>query len=277
MASGEALTQAWSVARFVARHPANRGRRGRALARAAAFQLNGRLLRLPTLVAVGEHSWMVGELHSSGSSIVAYANPHDWNEIEAWKQILRPGDRFVDVGANVGAYAMWACELGAEVIAVEPNELAVQRLRRNAALNGYDLEIHEVALGAEPGTARFDGGSDTTGHLSDQGDRTVEVSTLDAVLGDRTVRGIKIDVEGFERLVLEGGHQALSEGRIEHLQLEWNDCSSTNLGETRDATEELLRSLGYELGRPDETGRLVPDARPRIGADLFAWRRATAS
>ena len=37
-----------------------------------------------------------------------------------WQQVLQSGDLFVDVGTNVGSYTIWAADLGAEVIALEP-------------------------------------------------------------------------------------------------------------------------------------------------------------
>ena len=40
-----------------------------------------------------------------------------------WQQALRPGDLFVDVGANIGSYAIWAADLGADVIALEPQRI----------------------------------------------------------------------------------------------------------------------------------------------------------
>jgi FkbM family methyltransferase len=40
--------------------------------------------------------------------------------MQVWRQALRGGGLFLDVGANVGAYTIWAAECGAEVIALEP-------------------------------------------------------------------------------------------------------------------------------------------------------------
>jgi FkbM family methyltransferase len=61
----------------------------------------------------------------------------------AWRRILKPGDLFVDVGANVGAYTLWAIDCEARVIAVEPNAETAERLRRNIALNSFEVEVAE--------------------------------------------------------------------------------------------------------------------------------------
>jgi hypothetical protein len=70
---------------------------------------------------------------------------------------------------------------------------------------------------------------------------------------------VKIDVEGAERLVLQGASRALAEGRIRLMQLEWSwDCAAQTLGEARDPVAELLARHGYRLYRPDRRGHLQP-------------------
>jgi hypothetical protein len=98
------------------------------------------------------------------------------------------------------------------------------------------------------------------------------VRTLDDVIGDRPVRGVKIDVEGAERLVLDGARETLASGAVTVFQLEWNRLSERLLGEDRVPVVTLLESYGYGFFRPDADGRLRPvDARP-FGPDVFAVR-----
>jgi FkbM family methyltransferase len=59
------------------------------------------------------------------------------------------------------------------------------------------------------------------------GPTNVPVLRLDDIVGDRSARGAKIDVEGAERPVLEGASSALKDGRIDVLQLESNSCRIT--------------------------------------------------
>jgi FkbM family methyltransferase len=172
---------------------------------------------------------------------------------------------FVDVGANVGIYSLWAAECGAEVIAIEPDPLAASRLRRNAQLNGYDITVIEAAVGESNGTANFTVGRDAMNAYAMDGDsvsRSVNVVTLDSVLAGRHARGVKIDVEGAERLVIVGSRAALGDRRIDYLQIEWNGMSQVLLNETREPTAELLCESGYELYRLD--GQDDPNA------DMFA-------
>ena len=76
------------------------------------------MLRRRTLARLGDRSVLWAGLHRPGASKVVYANPPDHPEMIVWRRVLRPGDLFLDVGANVGSYTIWAGELGADVIAL---------------------------------------------------------------------------------------------------------------------------------------------------------------
>ncbi|MCW2506108.1 MAG: hypothetical protein JWO79_4392 [Actinomycetia bacterium] len=266
--------QAWDVAGYVWTHPANRRSRVRSLARAVRFQVRGRLGGR-TLTPVGEHARMWAQLHHTAASKVVYSNPPDWNGMQAWRRILRPGDLFIDVGSNVGSYALWAADGGAEVVAIEPSPGTADRLEENVRLNTLPITVLRCGLAAEPGRMTLTRGKDATNHLllepGAAGDE-IEVRTLDEVLGDRTAIGVKVDVEGAERFVLDGGVRALAERRIRVLQLEWNLMSEQVFGDSREPVAAILGHHGYRLTRPDQQGIL----RPAIvdpaggGSDVFA-------
>jgi FkbM family methyltransferase len=267
------LRQAQRVLGFVWAHPANRQHRLRSIGRAVGFQVRGRLGRA-TLTTVGRRARMLAWLHDTAAARALYANPPDWNEMWAWRRILRPGDLFVDVGSNVGGYALWAADAGAEVIAVEPDRDAAGKLRANIALNHFAISVRECALAATPGTTWFTSDRGAMNHLlrgPATAARPVAVDTLDNLLGGRYAAGVKIDVEGAERLVLEGAGRALSEHRIGVLQLEWNGMSQRVLNETRAPVADLLTGHGYVLVRPDRHGVLRPtDASAGSDVDVFA-------
>ena len=133
------------VVKFVWTHPSNQGHRVRALVRAIDFQVRGRVLRKPTLTTLGERSCVWARLHHSGTSKVVYANPPDHPEMLVWRRFLQPRDLFIDVGANAGSYTIWAAELGADVIALEPAADTFALLLENIALNGYRVETIQAA------------------------------------------------------------------------------------------------------------------------------------
>jgi len=210
------------------------------------------------------------DLHRSAASKVLYANPPDHSEMLIWREVLRPGDLFIDVGANIGTYTIWAGELGAEVIALEPAKDTFALLVENVALNGYVVNPIQAAAGAFCDTARFTSGRDCINRLDPEGNVETTMVTIDSVINDRTVAGMKVDVEGFEIEVLRGCERALSEHRIKLIQLEWNATSRAAVGTDRQPVAELLAGHGYSLWRVGLGGTLVPITENNFGPDVFA-------
>jgi FkbM family methyltransferase len=267
------LSATASVLRYVWNHPANSGQRLRALLRAGSYQAQARLLHRRGLARLGERSRLWVDLHRVSAAMALYANPPDLPEMLAWRRALRTGDLFVDVGANVGTYSIWAAEHGAVVIALEPAADTYRLLRENIELNGYPVTAIRAAAGQRCGTARFSVGLDAGNSLDPAGPVETDLVTIDSLIGDRHVAGLKVDVEGFEIEVLRGCTRALAERRVALIQVEWNQMSRLALGSGRQPIADLLAGHGYQLCRPDLTGCLVPVAEPGFGADVFARLR----
>jgi FkbM family methyltransferase len=258
------------VVKYVWGHPANAGHQTRALLRATRYQAQARLLRRRAVARLGERSRLWVDPHRTAAAMVLYANPPDLPEMLVWRRALRSGGLFVDVGANVGTYAIWAAELGAEVIALEPAADTFSLLEENIALNGYPVSAVQAAAGDHCGWARFTAGLDAGNSLSSGGPVVTKLVTVDSLIGSRPVTGMKVDVEGFEIDVLRGAARALAERRIGLIQIEWNQMSTFAVGADRQPIAELLVGHGYRLYRPDASGRLHPVTDLGFGADVFA-------
>ena len=263
-------THSINVLKFTWEHPANKKARMRAVLRLLYFQARGRFLGRPTLARIGERSSIWAHLHRQASMRVVCANPPDHPEMIVWQQALRKNDLFVDVGANIGSYTILAGELGAEVIALEPAPDTFALLGENVALNGYQVQMIQAVAGAHCGTVRFTEGKDTVNCVDPKGRIDAALVTVDSIIGDRIISGIKIDVEGFEIEVLRGCERALSEHRIRLIQLEWNANSWRAVGSDRQPVAKLMGKYGYSLYRPDDSGTLIPLADLSFGSDVFA-------
>lgn len=134
---------------------------------------------------------------------------------------LGPGSRFVDVGANIGLYSVFASErVGreGEVVAIEPDPDNVSFLRRNLAENGCsNVRVMSVAMSDHIGTVRLYQNERSRGELS-LADQTgsgdwigVSSLTLDKTLDGKIANVLKIDVEGAEPLVLAGATATLEQ------------------------------------------------------------------
>jgi FkbM family methyltransferase len=141
----------------------------------------------------------------------------DPTELAAIAATVAPGSVFIDVGANVGAYSLYAASQASEgstVIAVEPHPVALQRLRFNIAANEYaNICVEPLALSDKPGTAILeivDGNIGQTSVVQGNGagaSMAYEVRT-ETLLGLCRRHGLtrfdalKLDIEGHEPPVL---------------------------------------------------------------------------
>ena len=97
--------------------------------------------------------------------MAGYRNPPNPFQMNVWKRHLVPGDLFVDIGANIGIYTMYAADIGASVIACEPDPRNYPRLVENVEFNGYEVQALNVAVADRPGTVRLTQGLDSLNHL----------------------------------------------------------------------------------------------------------------
>ncbi len=127
-----------------------------------------------------------------------------------------PGQRVVDGGANVGAFAVLAARAGAEVFAYEPHPETFRHLERNTA--GLGVRCVQAALVAEarePTVALAVGSESDTHHRLGGDGEAVHVPAL--ALADAIADGIdllKLDVEGAEfELLLRAPDDVLARAR----------------------------------------------------------------
>lgn len=250
----------------ILRHPANRHRRGRALALYLLWQVWQRTTRRPWTIRLGEDRRLRLYPHSVVAAFVLYYRIHDYEELSFLGAYLRRGDLFVDVGANVGVYSLWASEIeGVDVIAFEPSSLAHARAVENVGLNGLGdrIQVLRKAVAACPGEVRLTVGEDALNRITDDesdGSELVEQTTLDAELVARRPALIKIDVEGRELDVLRGGRAAILRHRPA-LLVEVNDPAGLM---------DLLEELGYQTWAYEPECRTLVPTVPKLGTNVLA-------
>ena len=59
---------------------------------------------------------------------------------------IERGERWMDCGGNVGAFALLACSKGAEVTVYEPDPYNCEMIKKNLALNGFTATVKQAAL-----------------------------------------------------------------------------------------------------------------------------------
>ncbi|HEU4882941.1 MAG TPA: FkbM family methyltransferase [Longimicrobium sp.] len=148
-----------------------------------------------------------------------------WNPVEydAFRAASAPGGVALDVGANVGAYALlfgaWM-RPGGRVYAFEPSPRAFDGLRRHVEINGLAEVVRPVraAVSDVEGTAALAGadqqGTSRLAHPDDGNTMTVETMTIDGFCAREGITPtlIKIDVEGWELEALRGARDTIARG-----------------------------------------------------------------
>lgn len=231
----ETLRVSKLIVQGIVEHPANRQHPARALGRFVGWQAWQRVTRRPLTVSAFDNMRLRVHPHSTSATNVLYNRLPDYAEMSFVRDVLRPGDGFLDVGANVGIYTLLAASCagrGAALIAVEPGKNALLKLRENIALNALtNVSIHPVAVGAEVGEATMTTEQGTTNHIvatSQQSfdGQVVPIATLDIICRRQAPLLAKVDIEGFELEALRGASALLAQRRPAAWILESNHCAA---------------------------------------------------
>jgi FkbM family methyltransferase len=181
------------------------------LARLWAWQLWRRAAKRPVVIRCAEGTLMVCPPWSRMAASVAGVGLTEPTDSLFVLDVLRPGDLFVDVGANIGFYSLIAASRGADVQAFEPTAEAADCCERSLAMNDLRATVHRVACGAEPGTVTFTTGRDIGNRITDGPGVDVPIVTLDQQLASSQAVGavFKVDAEGHDPDVLRGAIGAI--------------------------------------------------------------------
>ncbi len=129
-------------------------------------------------------------------------------------RLLAPGMAIVEVGANIGYFALlYAHATGGDgtMLCLEPEPHNLVELRRNIERNDLGMaQILPLAAGQIDGTIQLRFG--INGVVGTEGDMSVDIRRLDTLIHHR-VDFIKVDVEGHEAHVLSGAGGLLAEQR----------------------------------------------------------------
>lgn len=183
------------------------------------------------------------------SSMYAYTDIPDKEEIMILRNLLMANGggnvTFFDIGANIGSYSVSMMDICSKIIAFEPHPYTAKRCKMNFLLNNFSENcVKSLALSNEIGTIHFSdyGGSSTINHIVESGGIEVEVTTLDNFIKENNFNSndsfvLKVDVEGFEKQVFEGGKEFLTNHNVKGIIFE---CFSQN------EVFEILKSYGYK-------------------------------
>ena len=203
-----------------------------------------------------------------------YTGTYEKGTLFVIKHLLREGDTFVDVGANIGLMSVFAASIvkdSGKIIAFEPNPDTMEILLSNIALNELsNIETTGYALGSKPGEGkiydRMDvnrGGASLIKPENEGKSYDINITTLSAYFNqNQHIQLIKIDIEGYELEALKGAMDLLDGGSPPMLIVEYSESRENTHGYNTDELYEfLINRTPYRLfkskGGKEKVSRLV--------------------
>lgn len=225
----------------------------------------------------------LGAMLARAHFVAAAAPPYEPDVTAVINKVLRPGDTFIDVGANAGIHTVRAAKIVGQtgmVIAFEPGINVLPILRDNTKNLPY-VEIVDRPLWNVAGPVTFFLNADNSGGnaLWDPADWpgphnpkskenpqpvAMEATTLDIEMRRhprvRSVRLIKIDTEGADQRVLEGAKGLLEHQRPDFIVTEVHEFGLDKLGCSQESLRDFMLGHGYRmfaLAADGSTPRLI--------------------
>jgi len=145
---------------------------------------------------------------------------------------IEPDDVILELGANIGYYVIMETKILSDkgyIYAVEPSPDNVALLKANIELNNAKhIEIFNMAMSDQQGVAKLYMGPACNLHsLVDRSDQTerdfmeVQTDSVDHFLEDKKpITFLRMDVEGYETVILNGMHKTLESPVLKKLFIE---------------------------------------------------------
>jgi FkbM family methyltransferase len=208
--------------------------------------------------------------HEMATQLIANGFWEMWTD-RIVRQLVRPGDRVIDVGANLGYYTLiMASRVGeaGRLDSFEANPRIAKLLTRSVEFNGYAprATVHAAAAGNQTGTVEFatwrhKSGSghllvDTHDYPADTMKFSVPMVRLDDAVSNDRVDLIRIDAEGAEPLILEGARQILLRSPSILICMEW---AVDMMSDRRDVAQFIsdLRGDGFRIWKIEHDASLI--------------------
>lgn len=239
------------IIKGILNHPLNKKNKLRALIKFFYWQIISRFLVKKIVYNFIGNVKFYALRGMTGITGNIYCGLHEFVEMSFLIHFTREGDRFMDIGANVGSYTLLgAGHKKARTMSFEPHPITYKHLIDNIKLNNLDslVETQNCALGKEEGITQFSSSLDTENHIiktPNQADESIEVpvKVLNSFSSFRP-NLIKLDVEGFETDVINGGTEIFSDKGLKVVIIELNS-SGDKFGFSDSNIHKQMLAFGF--------------------------------
>ncbi len=249
-----------AITKFISQHPLTRDNKLRALMAFFRWQIGSRLIGKKVVVPWVDDAQFITGQGETGLTGNIYTGFMEYEDMVFLLHALQEDEIFVDVGSNVGAFTILASKVvKSKSIAFEPVPQTVERLKDQIFVNRLHdkVSIRNNGVGHKNETLFFTDNNDTINKVSLEGGENttqVDVVTLDDTLDKNQKYFFKIDVEGFEYNVIEGGKKILSSPQTAAIIIELNG-SGEEFGHSDEDIHQALLDLKFIPVRYDPKSR----------------------
>ncbi len=138
-----------------------------------------------------------------------------------FQSIMKPDWTVLDIGANIGYYALQEARKVRKVIAIEPYPKSMALLKENVKLNNFNnIETIQLAIGESKRQVYMD----TSGYanlvhvipdkLADKSSFSCPMDTVDNLFSGVKIDYLRMDVEGYGFNILRGADKVVRENNI---------------------------------------------------------------
>lgn len=214
------------------------------------------------------------------SHLVQFNKGFEYETLEKFIELLRPGYTVLDVGANIGLFSLIGSEVvgsTGKIYAFEPAKDTFAALEKNIEANNCEnIQLFQLALSDNNGFAEMNSKTegiqegDLFNHLSltdneEKNDNSIVTQTLDSFLLEHKIERIdviKIDIEGAELLCFNGAKSLLSSNDRPDIIFEVYEAYCNRFGNSSFDVLKFLNECGYEKMQPLGPFQWVAYANP---------------
>ena len=241
----------FSIFRFIFFHPLSKGRQLNALLRFIIWQLRSTFIKKKLIVNWVNSSKFILSKGETGLSGNYYCGFMELEEMSFLLHYIRSSDDLYDIGSNVGAYSILASAVrGSKSYAFEPLPDTYERLVNQIKINKIEhlVSAKNCGVGANSEILEFTNSLNCMNKVNTIKNNInvtkVPVVTLDSKFQPINSSIVKIDVEGYEKFVIDGGINFFNNDNVKALIIELNG-SGVDFGVPDKELDAEIRKFGF--------------------------------
>ena len=262
-----------NIIKFITSHPFNKGKKLSAVSRFLRYQVAIRLIKSKFLIDWVDDSKFLVSAGETGLTGNLYCGLMEYKDMCFLLHFSNQTDTFYDIGANVGAYTILASSVNKmNSICFEPLPSTYDRLLDQIKVNRIDnlVEARNNGVGKNSEVLEFTNNLNCTNRVNTDPSNTdvtkVDVITLDDCYEPTNPSIVKIDVEGYEKFVFEGGMKFFDNPNVVALIVELNGSGDT-FGIDDSEVHKIITSFGFRPVAYDPFSRKISSLDSFVGEE----------